>query len=44
MVGVVTMLATVFLLVMTARGIALTWISIRDDRHVPHTVRSDDAE
>lgn len=44
MVGFVTILAAVFLLVMTALGLALTWLSIRDTSHTPPAVRSDDAE
>lgn len=38
-----TMLAAMVLQVMTVLGIALTWLSLRDDRHAPPTVRSDEA-
>jgi hypothetical protein len=44
MVGMVTILAAVSLLAMIALGIGLTWLSLQDDRHAPHIVRSDDTE
>jgi hypothetical protein len=44
MVGMVTILAAVAILAMIALGIGLTWLSLQDDRHAPHTVRSDDTE
>jgi hypothetical protein len=44
MVGLVTILAAVFLLVLTALGIALTWLSLQDEQHAPHAVRSDGDE
>ena len=43
MVGLVSLLAAVVLLVMIIRGIALTWLSFRDEGQTPYAVRSDDA-
>jgi hypothetical protein len=44
MVGLVIVFAVVFLLVMIAIEITLTWHSLQDDRYAPHAARSDNAE